>query len=198
MVRDWIGEFMSLLDHFGFLAPYYETFIKSREPIELIRLAEFPIPGRLLDAGGGTGRVSNFLRECASQVVIADLSCRMLSEAKGKGGLIPVCSHTEKLPFPDSCFERVIMVDVLHHVCDQKETADELWRILKPGGKLIIEEPDVRKFAVKLIAWGEKMALMRSHFLSPPKIVALFDEMNADIRCVKKEHTAWVVVEKSV
>ena len=189
---------MSLLDHFGVLAPFYETFIKSKQPIELIRLADLPTTGRLLDAGGGTGRVSQFLREHVSLVVIADLSCRMLSEAKRKGGLIPICSHTEKLPFPDGCFERVIMVDVLHHVCDQNETAHELWRILKPGGKLIIEEPDVRKFVVKLIAWGEKIALMRSHFLSPPKIVALFDEMNANIHCVHKEHIAWVVVEKSV
>lgn len=187
---------MPLFDHFGLLAPFYETFIKAKEPRDLIQHLDLPTAGRLLDAGGGTGRVAQYLRQHASQVVIADLSCRMLAQAKQKDGLIPVCSHTEKLPFPDASFERIIMVDVLHHVCDQKETAQDLWRILKPGGKLIIEEPDVRKFVVKLIAWGEKIALMRSHFLAPLAIAALFNGVEAQVTVKQKDYIAWVIVEK--
>ncbi len=57
------------------------------------------------------------------------------------------------------------MVNALHHVCNQQETVNELWRTLQPGGRIVIEEPDVRTFAVKLFALGEKLALMRSHFL---------------------------------
>ena len=46
--------------------------------------------------------------------------------------------------------------------------------VLKPGGSIVIEEPDIRKFTVKLIALAEKITLMRSHFLSPDKIAGLF------------------------
>lgn len=43
-------------------------------------------------------------------------------------------------------------------------------RVLKPGGRLVIEEPDINRFPVKLIALGEKLALMGSHFYSPQQI----------------------------
>lgn len=187
---------MPLFDHFDLLAPFYETFIPPKDPQEIWRLIGLPVSGALLDAGGGTGRMAQFMAGKARPVVVADLSCKMLREARQKDDLRPVCSHTEKLPFPDETFTRIIMVDALHHVCDQQETAAELWRTLQPGGRLVIEEPDVRTFAVKLLALGEKLALMRSHFLSPERIAALFDYPNAQIRVETGKFNAWVVVEK--
>src|SRR3990170_8594256 len=187
---------MPLFDHFDFLAPLYEAFIPPKDPQELWALVDLPTSGALLDAGGGTGRVAQFMSGKANPVVVADLSCKMLAEARQKDGLRPVCSHTETLPFPDETFARIIMVDALHHVCDQRATVDELWRTLQPGGRLVIDEPDVRAFVVKLIALGEKLALMRSHFFSPPRIAELFRYPNARVRAEKGKFNAWVIVEK--
>ena len=100
------------------------------------------------------------------------------------------------MPFPDDYIDRIIMVDALHHVYSQKKTARELWRVLKPGGRLVIEEPDVRTAAVKVVAVLEKLALMRSHFLSPPHIAALFSGSEADIEILREGWSAWVVVNK--
>ena len=61
------------------------------------------------------------------------------------------------------------MVDALHHVINHGQTAREMYRVLKPGGRIVIEEPDIRSFYVKLIAVAEKLLLMRSHFLSPQR-----------------------------
>ena len=188
---------MPLFDHFDFLAPLYETFIPPKDPQELWKQAGLPVSGALLDAGGGTGRIAQFMIGKADTIVVADLSCKMLSEARQKDGLRPVCSHTEKLPFPDETFARILMVDALHHVCDQRITVDELWRTLRPGGRLVIEEPDVRTFAVKMIAMGEKLALMRSHFLSPKNIAKLFHYPDAQVRIETDKFTAWVIAEKS-
>ena len=185
-----------LFDHFDFLAPLYETFIPPKDPQDLWRRVGLPIAGALLDAGGGTGRVAQFMDGQAHPVVVADLSRKMLAEVRRKVGLRPVCSHTESLPFPDGTFARIIMVDALHHVCDQRATADELWRTLQPGGRLVIEEPDVRVFVVKLVAIAERLALMRSRFLSPPRIAALFRYANASVRVETERHNAWVIVEK--
>jgi ubiquinone/menaquinone biosynthesis C-methylase UbiE len=87
-------------------------------------------------------------------------------------------------------------VDALHHVIDQRHTAHEMYRVLKPGGRIVIEEPDIRTFGVKLIALGEKLLLMRSHFLSPERIVALFSFDSAKTSVHAAEGSAWVVIEK--
>ena len=188
---------MPLLDHFGFLAPFYERLIHPREPQTLQALAGLPTSGALLDAGGGTGRVAQFLRGQAAQVVVADLSFKMLWQASKKDGLYPVCARTEELPFLDESFARIIMVDALHHVQDQHRTADELWRVLQPGGRIVVEEPDVRTVGARLIAWGERLLLMRSRFLAPAQIARLFGYPGARVRIHADGANVWVVVEKA-
>lgn len=187
---------MPILDHFGIIAPFYDQVIRLPTAEKLIEIVNLPTKGALLDAGGGTGRVAAALRGQAGSLVVADLSFDMLVQAGKKGSLQTVCSHTEKLPFPDAAFERVIMVDALHHVCDHDETAAELWRMVKPGGRIVIEEPDIRRFSIKMVALAEKVALMRSHFLAPPAIVRLFPYTNARSRIVRDGWNAWIIIDK--
>ena len=124
---------MPLLDHFGLLAPFYERFIQLREPDKLIQRLNLPVGGAVLDAGGGTGRVSAALNGLAGKIIVADLSTGMLQQVRQKNGLQAVNSHTEALPFPADSFERIIMIDALHHVCNHRDTAAELWRVLNPA-----------------------------------------------------------------
>lgn len=187
---------MPLIDHFGIIAPYYDHAIPLRQVERFIELVELPVEGRLLDVGGGTGRVARALRSQVSEIFIVDESPGMLSQAKLKNGLSLTCSHSEALPFPDEFFERVIMVDALHHVGDQKGSAAEIWRVIKPGGLAVILEPDIRKLSAKVVAVFEKILLMRSHFLSPDQITRLFNYPNADTRIVEDGFNAWVCVRK--
>lgn len=189
---------MAGFDHFDFLAPIYDRVIKPKPPEKLWEVADLPTKGRLLDAGGGTGRIAQFMQQKASQVVIADLSTKMLRQAQEKGGLETVCAVSEALPFPSASFDRILMVDALHHVYHQAATIAELWRVLKPGGRLVIEEPDLGRFMVKMVALAEKVALMRSHFLAPDAIMRLFSAFEAEPRLIRDGHIAWVVVDKTV
>ena len=179
-------------DHFSAIAPIYARVTYSKK--EVMRdVASLPVQGRLLDVGGGTGRVSSAIREYVDEVIIADVSFGMLARAP-RPSLQPVCGVSESLPFADNFFERVIMVDALHHVADHAHTAHEMFRVLKPGGVLVIEEPDIRTFGVKLIALAEKLLLMRSHFLAPDGIMKLFDV--GEIETKSADGTAWVIVKK--
>jgi len=184
------------IDHFGIFAPYYEQFIRPKKPEALLENLNLPIDGMILDAGGGTGRVAQFLVGQASQIMVADQSCQMLREVQNKDGLLAACSDTEWLPFADASFERIMMVDAFHHVSVQAKTANELWRILKPSGRLVIEEPDIRSFRVKLIALGEKLALMRSHFLYPAQIAGMFSSSAAHVQIRSDDSSVWIIVEK--
>jgi ubiquinone/menaquinone biosynthesis C-methylase UbiE len=187
---------MPLLDHFDILAPLYDRLIANPEETKIVQLARLPTEGRLLDAGGGTGRISQHLIKYAGQVIVLDSSIKMLTQAMSKNGLYAIGSETEYLPFSDTCFERVTMVDALHHVAKQKRSLQELWRVLKPGGILVVEEPDIKHFAVKLVALAEKLALFRSHFLSPEKISGLLEELGAKVQIVREKPNAWIIAEK--
>jgi ubiquinone/menaquinone biosynthesis C-methylase UbiE len=187
---------MAGFDHFEWLAPIYDLVIRSKPADRIIKLAGLPVNGKLLDAGGGTGRIGGALKDQASSIVISDTSFRMLQKAAGKNGLITVGSAAESLPFPDCSFEVVIMVDALHHVNDQNKAAVEMFRVLMPGGRIVIEEPDIRRPVVKIIAIMEKMALMQSHFLPPEKMAKLFVLPYARTRIEWEGFNTWVVVNK--
>ncbi len=183
---------MPAFDHFAAIAPLYARVTYSKTDA-MREAASLPVRGNLLDVGGGTGRVASAIRHLVDEVVVADVSLGMLKESP-RTTLRPVCGGSESLPFADNSFERVIMVDALHHVMDHAHTAREMFRVLKPGGVLVIEEPDIRTFGVKLIAIAEKLLLMRSHFLAPNTIAELFNPAKTRIRT--EDSTAWVIVEK--
>lgn len=180
-------------DHFAAIAPIYARATYSKREI-MREVAALPVKGRLLDVGGGTGRVAAAIRDLVDEVVIADISLGMLKQTRTDSALRSVCGLSESLPFPDHSFERVIMVDALHHVINHADSAREMFRVLKPGGALVIEEPDIRDFSVKLIALAEKLLLMRSHFLAPRQIMELIKDGEKNIKTA--DGTAWVIIKK--
>ncbi len=185
-----------MFDHFGLLAPFYEVFIPPKYPETLSDLLQMPEEGRLLDLGGGTGRVSQFFSQHSSQIVVCDISLPMLQQSTDKDDIVQVNAHSEQLPYPDNAFDRVIMVDALHHVIDQQDTAREMWRVLKPGGRIVIEEPNHHHWVVKIVAWAEKAFLMRSHFLNPRQITELFQSTNSFMTIHEEGYTGWITIHK--
>jgi demethylmenaquinone methyltransferase/2-methoxy-6-polyprenyl-1,4-benzoquinol methylase len=87
-------------------------------------------------------------------------------------------------------------VDAYHHLESQTDALADLWRVLAPGGRLVIEEPDIRLPAVRLIALAEKLALMRSHFVLAERIAAGLAGLGAKTEIRRSGHTAWVIGEK--
>lgn len=189
--------------HFDFLAPLYDRIIgvflgkpDSEKGGELKEMLELPVDGRLLDAGGGTGRVSEHFRSLVEQLVVADISSGMLRQARKKGNLDLARADAAQLPFPDACFERVIVVDSLHHFSDQRQVIRELTRVLSPGGLLVIEEFDIRRLPVKGLALLEKLALMGSRFLRPEEIRAQIQKSGLTAEIREGERLTVVVVAR--
>ena len=185
-----------MLDHFDLIASIYDRLIGPPDTGRLQQLLQLPTTGWLLDGGGGTGRVSSHLNALVDNVVISDLSERMLKKALVKQ-VCTVRAHIERLPFGDVCFDRILVVDALHHFCDQQEAIEDLLRVLKRGGRLVIEEPDFNHKGVKVLALVEKMLLMRSHFYAPQDIRGMIESQGYQATIEHDgRYTAWIVVDK--
>ena len=187
---------MAKFDHFSIIGPIYDKIFGRGSVENLLKLSRFASNQFVLDLGGGTGRVAAAIKPLVQSVVVGDSALGMLKAAQLKDVAV-LMTASEFLPAPGQSFDRVIMVDAFHHLADQQLTLKEMWRVLSPGGMIVIEEPDISNFWVKWIAVGEKVLLMRSHFLRPEKIAQMakqFDEASVTIK--KAKGVAWIIITK--
>ncbi len=178
--------------HFDWIAPLYERLVRLRPPQALLEALALEPTHHVLDLGGGTGRVAQFLP--AQQVVVADLSHPMLRYARRKPGLQPVVANAAQLPFATAHFDRVLIVDALHHIVERELALHEAWRVLRPGGRLVVEEPDITHWVGRLVQWGERLLLMHSRFWTPEALAQHLAP--APTRIVRHGPFALVIAEK--
>ncbi|MDQ4078131.1 MAG: class I SAM-dependent methyltransferase [Chloroflexota bacterium] len=190
-------EYSHMNAHFDLLAPFYDRLVAPPDLAHWRDLLQLPTAGWLLDAGGGTGRVSAQLAPLVGAVILSDMSRPMLHQASQKETLWPVQANVIRLPFPNNSFERVLVVDALHHFRDASRAIDELLRVLKPGGRLVIEEPDIERWVVKGVALVERLMLMQSRFYAASDIQQMVIEHDQTASIVRTGGlSVWVVVEK--
>ena len=104
-----------------------------------------PKPGeKILDLAAGTCRSSASLAATGAQVVAADFSPGMLAEGQKNFGNVRGLSFVEadamNLPFADGEFDAVTMSYGLRNVQQPKVALAELYRVTKPGGRIVINE----------------------------------------------------------
>lgn len=188
---------MPLTGHFDLMASFYDRIFGPPDLAHLRELLDLPTPGRLLDVGGGTGRVTQTLGEEARKAIILDNSAGMVRQATRKG-LTAVRGEVEALPFIEGVFSRILVVDAFHHFRHQSEAAQELVRVLSSHGRLLIQEPNVKQWAVKAVALGERLLLMRSRFSGLEELVDLFERGGGKVIASQEEdHYLWLIIERS-
>lgn len=191
------GENMPNNILFNLIAPLYDRIFDNNKSDTLRELLQLRSNQLLLDVGGGTGRVSAQFQDDVRHLTLGDYSFAMLQQAKKKNAGDQLQISSLELPFPDQSFDRILVVDAMHHFPEQRRAVAELLRVLKTGGRLVIEEPNIHHFAVKVIALLETLALMGSHFHTPQEIQAMIqDEAVLASVHLPEGHIAWIVAEK--
>ncbi len=108
-------------------------------------------PGqRVLDLASGTGDLAaRFagLVEADGEVVMTDINAAMLEQGRSRmadrgllGNIRYVQVNAEQIPFPDSWFNCVTIGFGLRNVTDKQQALNEMFRVLKPGGRALILE----------------------------------------------------------
>jgi ubiquinone/menaquinone biosynthesis C-methylase UbiE len=92
-----------------------------------------------LEVGCGTGHWVARLAARGCRVAGLDPSAGMLGRAAGHvGSAMLVRGHAEALPFMSRAFDRVVVVNALHHFRDPARFAIEAHRVLCPGGRIVV------------------------------------------------------------
>jgi SAM-dependent methyltransferase len=91
--------------------------------------------------GGSVLEIGPGLRPTApvGSSTFIDASTHALSRLAARGGRVVPAS--EKLPFPDASFDAVLCFEVVEHVEDDTDLLEEIARVSRPGGMLILSTP---------------------------------------------------------
>jgi len=138
------------------------------EPLGRAKLVSrwMPEGERYLDVGCSDGEVLRWVGGRCELAVGLDVSRRTMAEAMRRAPGNQFCLGTaDRLPFADATFTTISMLDVLEHVPYPKESLEEIDRVLKPGGRLLISVPHAGSFGFVdaqksvLFAAGRKLLL---------------------------------------
>jgi demethylmenaquinone methyltransferase/2-methoxy-6-polyprenyl-1,4-benzoquinol methylase len=94
---------------------------------------------RVLDLAAGTATSSAALSRSGATVVGCDFSLGMLKEGRGRGVAL-VAGDALRLPFTDGAFDAVTISFGLRNVADTGQALEELRRVTRPGGRLVVCE----------------------------------------------------------
>ena len=93
--------------------------------------------GRLIDLGCGNAPLYVKYKQCVSSVTCVDWG-----NSAHKNEYVDVeCDLTKKLPFDECSFDTIIMSSVLEHIPEPALLWAEIARILKPGGRILMDTP---------------------------------------------------------
>lgn len=96
----------------------------------------------LLDAGCGTGWFSKYAAERKAKVTSMDLGENLLKEVAKKCESTRVVGSILEIPFLENTFDYIVSSEVIEHVPDNKKAIEELYRVLKPNGTLVLTTPN--------------------------------------------------------
>jgi ubiquinone/menaquinone biosynthesis C-methylase UbiE len=98
----------------------------------------------IVDLGAGDGMISQLLADRAKKVICVDSSKSMvrlgtdLAKRKGLSNLEYKLGDLEKIPLSANSVDLALMSQSLHHALHPEHALEEAYRVIKPGGQLIV------------------------------------------------------------
>lgn len=149
-VRKVAGVFHSVADKYDIMNDLMSMGIHRIWKRYTIELSGVRSGQHVLDLAGGTGDLAaRFSRMVGpnGQVILADINDSMLKVGRERltdrgvaGNIDYVQANAECLPFPDNHFDLITIAFGLRNVTDKDAALRSMFRILKPGGQLMVLE----------------------------------------------------------
>lgn len=165
------------------------TFAKSLRSIEKLK----PQRGRLLDVGTAGGSFLAVAKQAGWDVAGCEPNRWMSDWGNKQYGLQIVPGTIFDMKLPDAQFDVVTLWDVLEHTPDPKATLQECRRVLKPGGLLVVNYPDISSLVAR--GMGRKWVFLLSvhlYYFTPATLQKMLG--NLGFRVIKRR-AHWQTLE---
>jgi 2-polyprenyl-3-methyl-5-hydroxy-6-metoxy-1,4-benzoquinol methylase len=160
------------------LASSYALGIRQQEiQLEHMYLDQVK-PGKLLEIGYGSGKFLHQMQELGWQVEGVDFDAKAAEAMWKKYGIKAHVGSVEGVGYADHMFDAITMNHVIEHVPNPVEVFQECYRILKPGGYLVVSTPNIN-------SWGHRKFQQDWRGLEPPRHLHLFSPHTLE-ECSKK------------
>ena len=133
----------------GLMAALAETedMFRLRQHMAVVEMPAAELAGKaVLEIGPGAGGHSALFASHGARMTSVDLTAERARATQAKFRLMGAAAQgcqalqgdAENLPFADGVFDIVYSNGVLHHTPDTERAIDEVWRVLRPGGKAVV------------------------------------------------------------
>jgi SAM-dependent methyltransferase len=100
-------------------------------------------PADVLEIGSGTGGLLHRLLEAGHHARGVEINPDLVAESRRWFGALPIqLVEGTALPFPDATFDVVVSFDVFEHIPDSDAHLREVRRVLRPGGRYLMQTPN--------------------------------------------------------
>lgn len=135
----------------------------------------FDSPGRILDYGAGAGHFIDAMQSIGWEVASVDIANQEESRSQCRG-LVVMDGERPRIEYPDNYFDAVSLWYVIEHVLSPRATIEEIRRVLKPDGVLLLAQQDFSSLQASIFgpAWL---------ILDPPRHLFQFNASNLSQLC---------------
>ena len=152
---------------------------------------------KILDFGCGVGTISLYLANLGHEVTSIDISNKAIDQAKKSAEFLGLSNKINFLTLKDSIpflngkiFDLILLIEVIEHLPNDKETLKSLTLHLKKGGYMVISTPSVNAPLFKLgllNSFDKSVGHLRRY--DETQLISLMAELNLKILTLEKKES---------
>jgi SAM-dependent methyltransferase len=141
-------------EHIGFKFSEWASPYDARQRVKLIKKMMPPnaMQTSCLEVGCGTGMITGSLLPLVRKLSVVDISTKLAQAVGSRFGIDWKAMDACDLQFPNDSFDLVVSSECIEHTSNPKKALQEMARVLKSGGTLIVTSPNKLWFPVLWIS----------------------------------------------
>ena len=146
----------------------------------------------ILDIGGNTGKITEAYSKNCKEVIVLEPKRNVIEYGRTHRPNIKfIEGGAENMPLPDRYFDKVVASASFHHFSDQDIALEEMRRVLKPDGKIVILEIDPITRRGKRLKFCETLFHTRAKLYQPAQLSKKVKQHNLHVLSINSTNLGY-------